>query len=78
MGSRFPSSVLLVMSWNTTNENESTDISPEHQFGHRGSTPLETYLSQEEGQLHRHGAPVLDIEQLNLSLFLSLKAIFRV
>ena len=75
MGSRFPSSVLLVMSWNTTNENPSTDKSPEHQFGHRGSTPLETYLSQEEGRLHRHGAPVSGIEQLNLSLFLSLKAI---
>ena len=63
------------MSWNTTNENESTDKSPEHQFGHKGSTPLETYLSQEGGQLHRHGAPASGIEKLNLSLFWSLKAL---
>ena len=53
----------------------STHKSPEHQFGHRGSTPLETYLSQEGGQLHRHGAPASGIEKLNLSLFWSLKAL---
>ena len=75
MGCRFPWRDLLVLSWNTTNENPSTHKSPEHQFGHRGSTPLETYLSQEEGRLHRHGAPVSGIQQLNLRMFLSLKAI---